>query len=200
MYSEFKTIEQFLSLYPLQIERAYFLPDKPLSLPNEMVSALRFSLENQAEIESEAFYEEAFIFPLLHWAWMRHPQLKLWSHRTLDYDGVLCGQPDYLLARKATGTVRGFLNPPLLAVVEAKRQDFEGGWGQCVAEMLACQKLNKKPTITIFGIVSTGLIWEFGKLNQSQFTKHPISYGLAELERLAGNLDYLFSECGKIRE
>ncbi len=47
---------------------------------------------------------------------------------------------------------------PLLAVVEAKQEDFVKGWGQCLAEMVAAQKLNAgvTPQPTIYGIVTTG--------------------------------------------
>jgi hypothetical protein len=197
MYSEFKNIEQVLACYPLQIERQYFLPDTLVELPTGLLAVFRFNLENQAETESEAFYEEAFIFPLLQWAWMRYPQLKLWSHRLLRYDDVLCGEPDYWVAAKPVGITHSLLSRPLLIVVEAKRQDFEAGWGQCLAEMLACQKLNEETELTVFGMVSTGLVWEFGKLQGEQFIRHPLAYGLAEPARLAGNVDFMFAESAK---
>jgi hypothetical protein len=198
MYSEFKNIEQVLARYPLQIEREYFLPDTLVELPAGLLATLRFNLENQAETESEAFYEEAFIFPLLQWAWMRYPQLKLWSHRWLRYDDVLCGEPDYWVAARPVGVTHSLLSHPLLIVVEAKRQDFEAGWGQCLAEMLACQKLNEAEIgLTVFGMVSTGLIWEFGKLQGERFIRHPLAYGLTEPARLASNVDFVFAESAK---
>ena len=197
MYSEFKNVEQVLARYPLQIERVYFLPDTLVELPAELLTTLRFNLENQAETESEAFYEEAFIFPLLQWAWMRYPQLKLWSHRLLRYDDILCGEPDYWVAAKPMGVVQSLSSRPLLIVVEAKRQDFEASWGQCLAEMLACQRINKDKELTVFGMVSTGLIWEFGKLQGERFIRHPLAYGLTEPARLAGNVDFMFAESAK---
>jgi hypothetical protein len=42
------------------------------------------------------------------------------------------------------------------------KQDFEGGWAQCVAEMIACQKLNQNDHLTVYGVVSTGILWDFG--------------------------------------
>ncbi len=43
--------------------------------------------------------------------------------------------PDYILAKQS---VRGkiIFGKPLLAVVEAKKDDFEGGWAQCLLEIL----------------------------------------------------------------
>ena len=63
--------------------------------------------------------------------------------------------------------------------------------------MLACQKLNEETELTVFGMVSTGLVWEFGKLQGEQFIRHPLAYGLAELARLAGNVDFMFAESAK---
>ncbi|MCP4105253.1 MAG: hypothetical protein GY749_06915, partial [Desulfobacteraceae bacterium] len=80
---------------------------------------------------------------------------------------------------------------------EAKKQDFEGGWAQCLAEMVACQKINENENITIYGIVSTGIIWEFGKLETNVFTKNLLSYSVAEAQKVVGILDFIFTECDK---
>jgi len=85
--------------------------------------------------------------------WKRHSQLEVWSHIPIQVDEVLSGVPDYLIARKSP---RGFqhLEIPLLAIVEAKREDFITGWGQCLAAMVAAQKLNSgiepSPVISIY--------------------------------------------------
>jgi len=63
--------------------------------------------------------------------------------------------------------------------------------------MLACQKTNQNDNLTIYGIVSTGMIWEFGKLYQDTFIKHPFSYSIAEPHKVLGNLNYVFAECEK---
>jgi hypothetical protein len=38
------------------------------------------------------------------------------------------------------------LEAPMVIVVEAKKNDFEQGWGQCLAELAASQKLIMIPT------------------------------------------------------
>ncbi|HID98666.1 MAG TPA: hypothetical protein EYP59_00010 [Thiotrichaceae bacterium] len=109
----------------------------------------------------------------------------------------MCGEPDYLVSVWRDEVIDKWINTPLLAVVEAKNQDFEGGWGQCLAAMLACQKLNQDDNLTVYGIVSTGMFWEFGKLTQNVFTKQAFSYSIAEPQKVLGNLDYVFGECEK---
>ncbi len=83
------------------------------------------------------------------------------------------------------------------AVVEAKRQDFDEGWGQCLAAILACQKINDDEQLAVYGIVSSGLVWEFGKLEAQCFTKEPFAHSIDSPQKLAGTLDYLFTECEK---
>jgi len=94
--------------------------------------------------------------------------------------------------------IDNLINTPLLAVAEAKKQDFEKGWGQCLAEMIACQKINHSDKLMIYGIVSTGTFWEFGQLSENRFTQHSISYSVAtEPQKVFGILDYIFAQCEK---
>jgi hypothetical protein len=195
-FSDFKNVTQVLQKYPLEVIRESFLPDVPIDLPAQFLADRNFLLNRQSEEESEMFYRESFIAPFLQLAWQRHPGLKLWVNRALRYDDTLFGEPDYFIAASIEGRVIDrFVSHPLLAVVEAKRQDFEGGWGQCLAEMVACQKLNEPATPTIFGIVSTGIYWEFGKLAGVAFTRELRSYIVTDPQRLFGAVDFVFAEC-----
>jgi hypothetical protein len=196
-FSNFKSIEQVIQQYPLKIRTERFLPELSVDLPELFLENLNFSLERQAVNESEAFFIESFIFPFLQQAWKRHGKLKLWSHRALTCDSQLSGEPDYLVSAWRDEVISQFVNTPLLAIVEAKQQDFEGGWGQCLAEMIACQKINQNDQLTIYGIVSSGLIWQFGKLQGNVFTKHPLPYSVTDPHRVFGNLDWVFNECEK---
>lgn len=105
------------------------------------------------------------------------------------------GEPDYFISAQREDVIDRLINTPLLAVAEAKKQDFEAGWGQCLAEMIACQKINQNDPLTIYGIVTTGLIWEFGKLQTNTFTKHPLPYSISNPQRIFGILDFIFAEC-----
>jgi hypothetical protein len=49
-------------------------------------------------------------------------------------------------------------------MVEAKKDDFEGGWGQCLAAMLAAQMINGDDQLILQGSVSNGDVWQFGRL------------------------------------
>jgi hypothetical protein len=194
-FSEFKNVQQLLKHYPLRIRFEQFLPDVRVEVPAWLVTNLHFSLTRRAASESEMYFREHFIFPFMHLAWQRHPRLKLWSQQALEYDSQLNGEPDFLVSAWTDEPVRELVNKPLLAVAEAKKQDFESGWAQCVAEMLACQKINGDENITVFGIVSTGLSWEFGKLDHDKFIREPEPLGLNDPHRLFGAIDHVFAEC-----
>ena len=51
---------------------------------------------------------------------------------------------------------------PLIILVEAKKNDFDQGWGQCIAEIIAAQKINADTDFPVYGIVSDGTLWQFG--------------------------------------
>lgn len=86
-----------------------------------------------------------------------HSNLKVWKEAVLNTD-TTTGAADYVIAPK-----RAYLATPLLCVAEAKKDDFEKGQIQCIAEMIACQWNNKKENlqIDIFGIASNGQAWQF---------------------------------------
>ena len=59
------------------------------------------------------------------------------------------------------------LRAPLLMIIEAKNEDITGGFGQCIAEMVAAQIFNAKlgnGIETIYGAVTMGNNWRFLKL------------------------------------
>ena len=63
--------------------------------------------------------------------------LKIWKGAALESQDLI-GQADYLLTQR-----RGYVEAPLLCVVEAKKDDFEQGAAQCLVEMKACQWNNQ---------------------------------------------------------
>jgi hypothetical protein len=81
---------------------------------------------------------------------------------------------------------------PSLCVIEAKRDDFEKGWAQAMAEMVASSLLDAK---ICYGIVTTGKIWEFGKLENNVFTIDPISISATDnLPKTFNTLNWMFDK------
>jgi hypothetical protein len=128
-----------------------------------------------------------------------HDRYSLWIQKAIAYNEKLNGTPDYLVAtRSALG--KTVLEAPLVVVAEAKKNDFEQGWGQCLAELVAAQKINGNPSFAVHGIVTDGKLWEFGKLVESVFIKNIEGFTVDHLARLFGVLNFIFQSAGKHQE
>lgn len=102
------------------------------------------------------------------------------------------GTPDYFFFRRSPlGLVP---DRPYVLVVEAKKDDFDAGWAQCLAAMIAAQRLNETPGRTIFGCVSNGNLWSLGKLEGRAFLQEYQQYLITNLPDLFGALHYLFDQ------
>ncbi len=122
-----------------------------------------------------------------------YPKLKIWKAEALETD-TLTGITDYLIA-----PYRAYAATPLLCVTEAKRDDFEKGRVQCLAEMYACQWNNRQHTVEIdvYGIVSNGQGWRFYRLTRSNEVYETIQYSIENLPGLLGALNAICAECAK---
>ena len=82
---------------------------------------------------------------------------------------------------------------------EAKRDDFEKGEVQYLAEMSACQWNNKQNSIEldVYGIVSNGKVWQYYKLamDNQPFVMNP--YSIEDLPGLLGALDFVCAACSE---
>ena len=123
----------------------------------------------------------------------RHPGLKVWKGAALESD-TLTGTADYLIAPK-----RAYLAHPLLCAVEAKRDDFEQGRTQCVAEMIACRDNNRREAMEtdVYGVVSNGQGWQLYKLTLTNEVWETDLYVTSDLPRLLGALDHVCGECAR---
>ena len=117
----------------------------------------------------------------------------MWSHESISYSAELSGTPDYLVSTKSAlgKTVPGI---PIIIVVEAKRNDFVTGWGQCLAELVAVQKINNDNLKQVYGIVTDGTLWQFGKLVENVFTLNETALTINELKKVFGAIGYLMRD------
>ncbi len=73
----------------------------------------------------------------------------------------LKGFCDFLVSRSP---YQALLEAPVMVAVEAKKDNFETGYNQCIAEMIAARIFNEKHNIIadeIYGCVTTGTVWQF---------------------------------------
>jgi len=67
-------------------------------------------------------------------------------------------------------------------------------------QMIAAQKLNNNTEFPIYCIITTGSVWQFGKLENNIIYQNPKSVSVETPEKLAGILSFIFDECEKIAE
>ncbi|TAD98891.1 MAG: hypothetical protein EAZ97_10235 [Bacteroidetes bacterium] len=173
-------VKKYKLLYRENVCEFDLLHQAPASLHEEItLNRLEIPYQN-----SEIAIGETILFPILKAVWLEFKDfLTLWSHTALELDDILTGYPDYLLASKSDqGKI--ILGTPFLAVVEAKKDDFTAGWGQCAAEMYAIQQLNKKTDLEILGMVSNGDYWQFAFLKENIFKKCKNNYTIDNLDSI----------------
>lgn len=194
-FDSYKNISEVLQEFQITAIEAEFIIESKIEVRSVFQEDLEFCLREFSFEESEYGVCEMIIFPILKELYRRYRnQFTLWSHKAIIYDEKLSGTPDYILAQRSTLGKQVFEKPYFL-VVEAKKDDFIKGWGQCLAEMVAMQKINNQPSQTLFGVVSNGKIWEFGKLNDNLFTKDTRYYTISNIEKLLSALNYIFYQC-----
>lgn len=194
-FNSYKSVSAVVQEFQVTYTEANFVVETEIAISDYFRAELDLVMLEGAIDTSEYAVCEKFIYPILKEVWKpyRH-QLLLWSHPVLAYDQNLSGVPDYVVAKRSP-LGRVVFERPYLLVVEAKQDAFEPGWGQCLAEMIAAQKLNDTGSQTIFGVVSNGKIWEFGQLQNQKFTKNIKPYALTDLDDLFAALNYVFEQC-----
>jgi hypothetical protein len=190
-FSDYKHISQVQQEFNITYQEERFLAADELSPSAQFLEEFTFNYEHLDVFASEGSRSELLILPLLREAYKPYAQqYELWVQKGMAYDEMLRGTPDYLLATRSE-LGKTVLALPLVMVAEAKRNDFEEGWGQCLAELVAAQKLNRERR-PIYGIVTDGQRWDFGRLDGNMFTKHAESYTIGHLGRLYGALKTVF--------
>ena len=164
-YADFtlESVDKILGVTP---QPADLFPSlAPLSVPGWLREVLAKGM--QLSLLSEKARSEFIVVPiLLASRELSHDAVAIYSGQRLDVDPEqgLVGECDFILA--ATPPLP-LLRAPLVTIVEAKKNDIEGGLGQCVAQMIAARLFNEqagKASFQIFGCVTTGEDWQFLRL------------------------------------
>jgi hypothetical protein len=196
-YGKYKDIQEVAKKYQIKLSVDNFVAPMPTVIDAHFRAELAYTLKSLDVRMSEASISEFLIAPILREIWKQHREaLLLWSHVSMKVGEEFDGYPDYLFTKLSPlGMVR---DKPYLLVVEAKKDDFDGGWGQCLAAMIAAQTINENDQITLHGSVSNGDVWEFGKLRGHEFVRDQRSYTISALEELFAALNYVFTQATQL--
>ena len=191
-FTDFKSIAQVQETFDIRYSEADYIQYTPNIEPSSaFLEEFTFSREHIDVFASETSRCENVIYPILRDVYKRYVDcFSLWSHKYITYDAQLSGAPDYLISTKSA-LGKTVLGTPIIIVVEAKRNDFVEGWGQCLAELVAIQKINDDDIKPVYGIVTDGELWQFGRLAKDLFTRHKTALSIGELERVFGAIAYL---------
>ena len=137
----------------------------PIAVPEWLRQVLAKGM--QLSLLSEKARSEFIVVPiLLASRELSRDAVAIYSGQRLDVNPEqgLVGECDFILA--ATPPVP-LLRAPLVTILEAKKNDIEGGLGQCVAQMVGARLFNEragKALPHVFGCVTTGEAWQFLRL------------------------------------
>ncbi|MEW6492628.1 MAG: hypothetical protein AB1589_08990 [Cyanobacteriota bacterium] len=194
-FSNYKDIGTVLKEFQITYTEANFMSEVEFNISDYFREDLQTVMQDGVPSASEFSICENLIYPILKEVWKCYrSNFVLWGHKSLIYDENLSGFTEYILARRSPlGKV--VFDKPYFLLVEAKEDKFSEGWAQCIAEMVAAQRLNDELPVTIFGIVSNGKDWEFGKLEKTSFIQNTNRYFIQDLDQLFAAVNYVFKEC-----
>lgn len=154
---------------------------------------LQKTLDNYVDlavmIGTEKSRSEFIVAPILGEIYrLAKDRISLFSGTSFNVDAKqkLTGICDFLISKSPVALV---IQSPVVAVVEAKRDNLEDAIGQCAAEMVAAQLFNAKrnePLAAIYGATTSGESWKFLKLVDKTLYVQARSTSLDHLPSILG--------------
>lgn len=195
-YSKF-TLDQLKDNFQLDIKVAKaFHEEIPSKTPSDFLLSVLKSSE-VLTLTSEKEKSEGIIFPVMvELKRLNMEKISIFSGRTLDVDSEkgLSGECDFIISNKPS---LFDVDVPIIALIEAKKDDTSNGVAQCIAQMLGSKMFNEKrnhPFPAIYGCVSTGYEWKFIKMEDKTVTIDSTIYFLPQLDRILGIFQYIIQQ------
>jgi len=156
-----------------------------------LTETLRYNVPLALASNSEKARSEMIISPILiDLRRQLKEKINLFSGIEFDVDSErgLNGICDFIISNSSEIL---FVSAPIITLVEAKKENITAGLGQCVAEMLAARIFNERAgneVSTVYGVVTTGSIWKFMKLDGSIISIDLTEYYLKDVNKILGIL------------
>jgi hypothetical protein len=178
-------------------EGGRFFPDVPPVKPDDLLlQELEEGLPLVLARGSEKARSEWIISPVLTAVRrLLDRQISLFSGEdfTVDPSIGLNGICDFLISKSLSQLE---IQAPVVIIIEAKKENLNGGLGQCIAEMVAAKKFNAANNVNIpiiFGSVTSGTTWKFLKLEGNSVTIDITEYPLPPVEPILAFLTWMLS-------
>ena len=192
-FKEFNNRGEVLKKFNLTFEQKNFVKQIKFDINPYFEKRILKNYAKPGVFKCEYSICEAIIYPILAEI-SEANDLPIWSHCPLKSEEAdLSGTPDYLFALSEVGG--DDYKKPVVCLGEAKKENFTEGWAQVSAEMVAAQKLNGCEDIPIYGLVTTGIFWDFAILEGNVFTISEFKYNApGQIDEVFGILNWIFSE------
>ncbi|NJP08306.1 MAG: hypothetical protein HC866_01575 [Leptolyngbyaceae cyanobacterium RU_5_1] len=192
-YSDFKTIEQAVTILDLIVEDIphLFSQVPPIEPSERLKETLNETLDLASSISTEKARSELILTPiLLEIRRIFDSQIGYFSGNTFNVEESkgLTGACDFILSASAN---QSLVTAPILTVVEAKDNDIRIGLGQCIAQMVAADLFNTRKgqeELVVYGAVSTGTNWKFLMLQNKLVKIDLTEYFVTQLNQILGIL------------
>ncbi len=196
-YSKFnlKEVKEKFDIHLIE-DQHLFAPNKipPVSISDYLKTTLEQFSPLALSINTEKSRSEWIIAPIL--AALRQAtgnQISLFSGTRFNVDEALDleGVCDYMISLSPE---QFYISKPIIAVVEAKKENIIQGLGQCIATLYAAQLYNQRegqPLPAVYGIVTTGTTWKFIKLENNQAYIDIDEYYVKEIDLLMSILQHI---------
>jgi hypothetical protein len=192
-YNEF-TLEKVLDQFNLTIRVQPFCQSILPVTPGDLFAQLFLEVFPLAErAKSEKAKSELLISPLLvEVRRLLGGAIEFFSGEefNVDREQGLNGFCDFLISKSTTPLI---IEAPVVMLVEAQRGELDSGRGQCIAEMFAAQRFNQRheQLVTVYGCVTSGMLWQFLKLEETLVTLDLTSYQITPVDRILGILKWM---------
>lgn len=191
-YSDFK-FQDIIKQFDLNLsENIDLFAEVPEVEPSEILKVfLKENTPLALDINTEKARSEMIIAPiLLEVRRQVNYRIGLFSGSEFNVapEKGLNGICDFLISLSSENL---FIKSPIVALVEAKKEDIKSRLGQCVAEMLAAQLFNQQennPIPVIYGAVTSGNIWRFLKLENQTVYIDTVEYYINQIGKILGIL------------
>jgi hypothetical protein len=169
--------------------RPLFTGTPELAPSSWLIETLLRTADLGLTLSNEKARSELLIAPILVEVWKGlSSDVSLFSGVELTGDASkgLSGVCDFVLSRSPE---QFMLSAPIIAIVEAKREDINGGLGQCAAEMVAARLFNEREGHAIpvaYGTVTAGDEWKFLSLTDGTLEIDTDMYYLPQMPKILG--------------
>ncbi len=192
IYSDF-TIHKLKEKFGIEmIEDQNIFPNpNSETITSTLTELLRQYVPLATSINTEKARSEFIIAPILaEFKFHFKGKISLFSgiEFNVEPEQGLNGRCDFIISKSKEQLE---LSAPLVVMVEAKNENIPRGIPQCIAEMIAARLFNERSQqaiSTIFGVVTTGSLWRFLKLDGCNAYVDIIEYPLQQVDLIMGIL------------